>query len=386
MEQKQIKVFLLIMLFALAPQILLAQTRYLEPVFEEIEQTQGIPYGEAVEHDGDTVTLRFDLYEPVGDTKPRRPLIIWMHGGGFIFGTRQNGFNLYFADDFAKRGYTCASIDYRLGLQSGNQLQSYGSAIYRAVQDANAAIRFFHKHAGLYNIDTSFIVLAGSSAGSITAIHAAYWDQEEVPAFLDTTGLGTLEGNSGNPGYSTRFHTVVNCWGAISDTNYFDWDEQPIVSVHGTDDQTVPYESNGFMHGSAPIHRTAERLHLANDLLPFEGAGHLLIEDVGGIGNNWVESASFIADFLYDQLQLHLPSNVEEIKTSRWCYPTVTSGNIIIKKQTIEELRIYDLSGKLIDRMPLNSQIINLDHLPNGVYFLQGVGRGDTVVKRLVKK
>ena len=53
----------------------------------------------------------------------------------------------------------------------------------------------------MYGVDTSQIFVTGSSAGSKTALHMAYLDQSEVPSFINTSQLGTLEGNSGNPGF-----------------------------------------------------------------------------------------------------------------------------------------------------------------------------------------
>ena len=45
-----------------------------------------------------------DIYRPVGDTETNRPLIIFAHGGTFIFGSKNNPTAVDFCEAFAKRG------------------------------------------------------------------------------------------------------------------------------------------------------------------------------------------------------------------------------------------------------------------------------------------
>ena len=52
---------------------------------------------------------------------------------------------------------------------------------------------------------------------------------------------GGLEGNSGNPGYSSDVKAVVNVAGAVYKSSYINANDVPIVSVHASDDGTVPY-------------------------------------------------------------------------------------------------------------------------------------------------
>lgn len=47
----------------------------------------------------------------------------------------------------------------------------------------------------------------------MTALHLAYLDQKEVPAYIDLAKNGSMEGTSGNEGYSSKIHGVVNFWG-----------------------------------------------------------------------------------------------------------------------------------------------------------------------------
>ena len=50
---------------------------------------------------------------------------------------------------------------------------------------------------------------------------------------------GGIEGNSGNPGYSSEVSGAILLAGAINTINFIDENDEPIVSVHSTDDNTI---------------------------------------------------------------------------------------------------------------------------------------------------
>jgi predicted esterase len=206
--------------------------------------------------------LKLDLYEPTADTSTNRPLVIFIHGGGFFGGDKVDTWNTILCTNLAERGYVVASINYRLTPQA-EQLLSLANnykAMIKAVQDAKAAIRFFRKNETVYKIDSSQIFATGSSAGSMTALHLGYLEQSEVPAaYVPDWTLcdGSLEGNSGNPGYSTAINGVMSNWGAIAELDYIKQGDVPLFCVHGTVDTTVPYDKTpayfSMNYGSKPI-------------------------------------------------------------------------------------------------------------------------------------
>lgn len=55
---------------------------------------------------------------PSNDTFPKygRPLMIIIHGGAFIAGSKDDFIQQRMLKEFAKRGYVTASINYRLGM------------------------------------------------------------------------------------------------------------------------------------------------------------------------------------------------------------------------------------------------------------------------------
>src|SRR5437868_4129666 len=92
--------------------------RYASDAFTTYTTTSGITYGQNVTYSGSTKILKLDLYQPTGDTASARPLIIWAHGGSFIGGTSTDADVVALSQRFAKKGYVCASINYRVGVSS----------------------------------------------------------------------------------------------------------------------------------------------------------------------------------------------------------------------------------------------------------------------------
>ena len=78
-------------------------------------------------------------------------------------------------------------------------------------------------------------------------IKNAYLDNyEEVPSFLldDYDEVGGIEGLSGNSGYSSEFYGIVNLCGAVGDQEWIIEGDIPVVSMHGDQDDVVPYDDN----------------------------------------------------------------------------------------------------------------------------------------------
>lgn len=257
--------------------------RFKNEVFSTIDSLKNIQYGEAVNIKNEPEKLFLDIFSPTNDTLKRRPLVVFVHGGGFVNGDKGTGYPTLFCTGLAKRGYVSSSINYRLGIGKPKNDTSYFEAMYRGVQDAKAAIRFFRKNAEKYGIDTSKIYIMGGSAGSKVAMHLAYLDQNEVPSYINTANLGSIEGKSGNEGYSSKVNAVINCWGAMIDYRWIKSGDIPLFSVHGTADKTVPFDSSytyhGFKYGSSILYNRALSLGITTGLKLFEGSGHTLDND-----------------------------------------------------------------------------------------------------------
>ncbi len=254
--------------------------RFKSVIFNTLDSITAIEYGRAVNIKGSSESLLMDLIFPQGDTMKKRPLVVFIHGGGFQNNSRKGSYSAMVCQGFAKRGYATATIDYRLGIENQKTEADYANALYRAQQDGRAAIRFLKKHATQYGIDTNQVFLTGSSAGSKTAMAIAYMDEAEVPAGINTEKWGPLEGTGGSEGYSSKVHGVLNAWGAMIDYNWIKKGDAPLFNTSGTMDKTVAFDSSfgyhGFKYGGYILYQHCLSLGIPTAWRPFYGAGHTL--------------------------------------------------------------------------------------------------------------
>lgn len=159
--------------------------RYLAPVFDAVDLTEGIVYRSTTNSRGQAVDLKLDVYRPAGDTATKRPAVMWMFGGYFGSGDRVQLREM--AQAMARRGYVSVSIDYRTRPEifssehgcvpvGGTCLDptQLAPAITDARDDARAAMVWLHEHAAEYGIEPRAITSAGWSAGAITSLNLAH--------------------------------------------------------------------------------------------------------------------------------------------------------------------------------------------------------------------
>jgi len=293
--------------------------RYQQEIFSNFTLTSDIIFGSSVDINGNTIDLKMDIYEPTGDTLSVRPILIMAHGGSFLGGTKTDPDVVAICESFAKRGYVTCSYEYRVGIQGFiPNAATATDAVYRAVQDGKAAVRFFRQDAATtntYKIDPNQIFLGGSSAGAFIALHLAYLNQpSELPSTIDTTVLGGMEGTSGNPGYPSNVKAIVNLCGALGDKNWIVPGDIPVCSMHGTIDGTVPYDhamlymlnifSIMVVDGSSVIHPYALSQGVDSWYYQWEGADH-----VPYLGDQaYMDTTlAYVSDFLYHHLDSYSP-------------------------------------------------------------------------------
>lgn len=245
--------------------------------------------------------LALRVYYPT-DLEPEEkcPLVVLVHGGGFIGGTFVSFFDE--AEKLASLGYVAVSVQYRLCQRNDcliaaaltypcnvSWAHSLVPSSYVAALDVQDAIKWLILHAEEFHIDKDRIAVGGHSAGAITALHTGFLDQDEVEEICSGCGTwpdylgGELEDISG-------VRAVFSMSGAIYDTAWIDKQEAEIdlMAIHGTDDGVVYYGSNSVypccntyqsvIHGACPmIHRQNE---LGGNSLLFTGTdfGHEVFE------------------------------------------------------------------------------------------------------------
>ncbi len=375
--------------------------RYINDVFQTVKKTT-VTYAPSLSHTGVPMTLQMDVYEPEGDQVAARPVIIFEHGGSFIFGDRS--MMQPWCELMAKKGYVTASITYRLYpfflLGFPDSLDIFDTAV-KAVGDMRAAVRYFREDAAttnLFKADPNNIFIGGYSAGAVAALHCTYLDMEDnIPPFLLNFinlngGLEGVSGSATNKTYSSASKAVVNMSGGLYRAGWIEEGESPMISIHGTADETVPFNSGlaaniAYLQGSNLLHARAEETGVWNSLHVVPGGGH----------TNIYENASYKThrDTFWSNVSLKL----EEITCSAssaapelsavaaWnMAPNPASGDAITV--TLPEgtdntmLRIFNSTGNMVREISLNSaqQTVSLDGLPAGMYLAMPVSSGSAKV------
>ena len=263
-------------------------TRFKDKTFDELTVHSSIVYGQSITQSGIIMDLTMDIYEPKDDPMEKRPVVILAHGGYFFFGEKED-FQPE-CEQLAQAGYVAVSINYRLIDIDDDSFYVAKRAVIDAITDMKAAVRFFYKDAdkkNKYRVDTDNIFIGGYSAGAITSLHYAYANTREDLEMMGgremvqyVSKIGGLEGNSGNEGYPSKVRGVINIAGALFDANMVDKNEPILFSIHGTDDDVVPFKeglagtTKVTTQGSSMIHKRADKIGLKNKLMTLKKGDH----------------------------------------------------------------------------------------------------------------
>ena len=331
------------------------EDRYVNDIFD-VNVQYGIEYGENVNEEflfgGEyDQTLYMDVYEPAEDTLEDRPLIFFMFGGSFVGGSRDSGYMVSLCNSYASKGYVAVAIDYRLtpNLIFEATSQKAYEAVIKGIHDLKAAIRYFRMNDELYNdfrIDSGRIFVGGVSAGAIASLNSVYINTEEEALslvsqdFLD--GVGGVEGLSGNPGYSSEAHGIVNFCGAIGEYEWIEDGDVPIVSMHGDQDGTVPYSDNSVtlfgldvqVYGSHIINEVMNDLGNYSALHTYYGEGHVPFSS-----NNMDFELDFTSQFLYEIVCTQPDTEIGDVNQDETIniLDVVLLVNFVIEEQTPTE-------------------------------------------------
>ena len=176
-----------------------------------IKTDKNIEYGKVEDFAGNMRSLTLDVSYPTNDSVEScgRPLILIVHGGGFVAGSKDNGSIVRMREDFAKRGYVAVAPNYRLGMfQTNRRINCNASsastpwnclnmldtaewyrAWFRGVQDAHGAIRFVINNRNSYRVDANNVFVAGQSAGAFVALGVGLLDDDSE---VETSQSGKL--------------------------------------------------------------------------------------------------------------------------------------------------------------------------------------------------
>lgn len=329
-----------------------------------------------------------DLYIPSSVTTPS-PLIIHIHGGAFLMGSKGSSEIPSFAT-FYNNGFVCADINYRLSTDSLWPAQVY---------DCKAAVRFLKANASLYHIDTNKIAVIGESAGGYL-----------VSMLGTTTGVESLEGlHLGNINVSSRVHAVVDLFGPI---NFLTMDAEAAVlgftittnlatspesKLMGAAVQTIPQKvalanpttyisSNDaaffISAGSADMNIPyTQGQNFYNALVPVIGASNAVFELAAGQGHGgsfWhtaAQDAKYLA-FVNSKFSNSSSGVLKEgIDQNINIYPNPSSDNFILNLPDNQkyQLSIMNIAGEEIATLNeiYSGSSIPVSNLAVGLYLIK---------------
>jgi acetyl esterase/lipase len=146
----------------------------------EVEVIRDISYTEGGRR------AKLDVYRPRGVDLKDAPVLVQVHGGGWILGSKEQQ-GLILMNRMAARGWVCVAMNYRLAPKHPFPAQ---------IVDVKKAIAWTRRHIGEYGGDPSYLVVTGGSAGGHLAALAALTpgDVDYQPGFegVDTGVAGCV--------------------------------------------------------------------------------------------------------------------------------------------------------------------------------------------------
>ncbi|NBJ08565.1 alpha/beta hydrolase [Alistipes sp. Z76] len=259
----------------------------------------------------DADSLYLDHYvSPVAEG--RRPCMIFVFGGGFVGGTRDNAEYLPYFDFLTRKGYDVVSIDYRLGLKplrgvdrkisTREMVGLFNNAVSIAVEDLFSATLFVLDNAEEWMIDTDMIVTCGSSAGAITVLQA------ENAVCNRTVASAVLPKGFNYAGVISFAGAIFSVDGAPK------WENAPapVMFFHGNADNQVPFEKASLLgvgfYGSKFIFDQFEKRDWPCWFYTLDYQDHAMA--VTPMDANRNEIMTFLDDFVRDGRRMTIETEV----------------------------------------------------------------------------
>lgn len=259
--------------------------------------------------------LHLDLYLPHAAVYPAAPVVVFMHGGSFVSGSKSDVNDVTsgpIKEHLRRHGFAVASVQYRL--LDGERLFPVN------ITDVRDAIRYLTAQAAHYGLDAARIATWGSSAGGTLALAAAYLEADLSPpdetlaaydptifAAIDVNGptdlVRSLDPAELNDGFSAYLRsTPATFFGAadperlaaaVSPVRLAAAGAPPTLILHGTQDNVVDVSE------SERLAAVLQALDVPHRLFLLERAGHGLFP-VDSRSSEAIRAT--VLDFLLDHL------------------------------------------------------------------------------------
>lgn len=194
---------------------------------------ESLPYQKENIQDSSSITkdvfyksnLHLDIYHPTGNVSGKNPVIVFIHGGGWIKGDKSGlEFGKFgIVDSLRSLGFYILSINYTL--LDGNQV------FPKNIVDCKDAVRWVRKNADRYGFDPNRIGVWGGSAGGHLALLTACTQEQEF--------IGDLNLMS----YSSKVDYVIDFYGPTDLESLFllSSSAEKLVQLKDTNKQQYDY-------------------------------------------------------------------------------------------------------------------------------------------------
>jgi acetyl esterase/lipase len=222
---------------------------------------------------------KLDVYARRGAPSPV-PVVIHIHGGGWVGGQKET--NVFWLMPYVQMGCAVVNVEYRLAKVA---------LAPAAVEDCRLALRWVMKNARAYNFDSTKIIVTGGSAGGHLALMTGMldstagfdapkdWDQVNPPlrvaAIINWYGITDVKDLLSG---ANRQNYAVSWLGSqqdreaqavrISPLTYLRKGLPPLLTIHGTADQLVPYNH------AVRLHAGLQEAGVPNELITIQNGRH----------------------------------------------------------------------------------------------------------------
>jgi acetyl esterase/lipase len=227
------------------------------------------------------ISLKLDVWQNQ-DSKDVRPTVMYIHGGGWVFGGRMGVVPQLLP--YLEKNWNVVNVEYRMASQA---------LAPAAVEDVRCALRWVSRNAAKYNFDTDRIIVSGDSAGGHLALltgvltasdgfdnncpaEVAFAEKPlKVAAIVNWFGISDVADLLSGP--DLRTYAVEWLGGQpdrmamakrVSPLTYVRPGLPPIITIHGDADPTVPYSN------AVRLHEALDKAGDINQLVTIPGGKH----------------------------------------------------------------------------------------------------------------
>jgi acetyl esterase/lipase len=129
-------------------------------------------------YDDNEPDARLDVYFPATAPGERRPTVVWIHGGAWVSGRKEDA--AHYFERIAAAGFTVVAVEYARAPSARYPI---------ALRQVNDAVAYVRRHAARFHVDEARLFLAGDSAGAQMASQlATLATSPSYAAILDIDG------------------------------------------------------------------------------------------------------------------------------------------------------------------------------------------------------